>query len=85
VAAKNTAVAYSKAGLHNSESSKGQIININLARAAEVYFISMQIFRCSMENILEQQLLIQGRVFAIFTTIEKALAGRMLCRLALKQ
>jgi len=31
----------SKAGLHNLESSKGQIININLPRAAKVYFISM--------------------------------------------
>jgi len=27
------------AGLHNSESSKGQIININLPWATEVYFI----------------------------------------------
>jgi len=40
------------AGLHNSESSKGQIININLRRAANVYFILMWRFRCSMEGIL---------------------------------
>jgi len=39
-----------------------------------------------MEEILETQLLIRGRAFAIFFTIEKALAGpmrpagRMLCR-----
>jgi len=29
-----------------------------------------------MEEILERQLVIQGRAFATFTTIEKALAGR---------
>jgi len=29
-----------------------------------------------MEEILEQKLLIRGRVFATFSTIEKALAGR---------
>jgi len=29
------------AGLHNSEISKGQIININLPRAAKVYFTAM--------------------------------------------
>jgi len=28
-----------------------------------------------MEEILERQLLIQGRAFATFSTIEKALAG----------
>jgi len=28
-------------GLHNSESSKGQIINMNLLQATKVYFISM--------------------------------------------
>ena len=33
-----------------------------------------------MEEILERQLLIRGRAFAAFSTIEKALAGRMLCR-----
>jgi len=33
-----------------------------------------------MEENLEQQLLIRGRSFATFSTIEKALAGRMLCR-----
>ena len=62
--------------LHNSESSKGQIININLPPAANVYFISMWRFPCSMEEILEQQLLIRGRAFATFSTVEKALAGR---------
>jgi len=30
-----------KPGLHNSESSKGQIININLPQAAKDYLISM--------------------------------------------
>ena len=63
-------------GLHNPESSKGLLININLPRAANIYFISMWRFHCSMEEILEQQLLIRGRVFATFSTIEKALAGR---------
>jgi len=40
-----------------------------------------------MEEIIERQLLIRGRAFAAFSTIEKALAsgrmrasGRMLCR-----
>jgi len=42
-------------------------------------------FRCSLEEILERQLLIRGRAFATFSTIEKALAGRMLCRLVLGQ
>ena len=65
---------------HNSESSKGQIVNINLPWVAKVYFISMWRFRCSMEEILERQLHIRGRVFATFSTIEKALAGRMVCR-----
>jgi len=31
---------------------------------------------CSMEEILEQQLLFRGRVFAMFSTIQKALACR---------
>jgi len=30
-----------KAGMHNSKSSKSQIININLPRVAKIYFISM--------------------------------------------
>jgi len=36
----NLQKAYS-AGLHNSESSKGQIVNINLPWAAKDYFITM--------------------------------------------
>jgi len=36
----------------------------------------MRRFRCSMEEILERQLLIQSRAFATFSTTEKALAGR---------
>jgi len=67
-------------GLHNSESSKGQIIKINLPRAAKVYLISMWRFHCSMEEVLQRQLLIRGRAFATYSTIEKALARRMLCR-----
>jgi len=45
-----------------------------------------------MEEILEQQLVIQGRAFATFSTIEKALAsttkaftGHMLCRPAIEE
>jgi len=45
-----------------------------------------------MEEILEQQLLIRGRAFATFSTIEKALADRkktfagpMLCRRGLHE
>jgi len=33
-----------------------------------------------MEENLERKLLNRGRAFATFSTIEKALAGRMLCR-----
>jgi len=40
-------------------------------------------FRWSIKEILERQLLIRGRAFATFSTIVKALAGRMLCRPAL--
>jgi len=47
-----------RTGLHNSRNSKGQIININLPRAAKVYFTSMWRFRCCVEEILERQLLI---------------------------
>jgi len=36
-----TTNAVRKADLYNSGSSKGQIININLPRAAKVYLISM--------------------------------------------
>jgi len=36
-----------------------------------------------MDDIPERQLLIRGGAFATFSTIEKALAGRMLCRPAL--
>jgi len=38
---------------HNSESSKGQIINVNVPRGANAYFIWMWRLRCSMEEILE--------------------------------
>jgi len=34
-------IFWSRAGLHNSECSKNQIININLPRAAKVYSILM--------------------------------------------
>jgi len=42
-----------------------------------------------MEEILERQLLVRGRAFATFSTIEKALAGRkisfrILCRPAVQ-
>jgi len=33
-----------------------------------------------MEEIIERQLLIRGRASAAFSTIEKALAGRTMCR-----
>jgi len=77
----------STSGLHNSERSKGQIININLQWAAKYYFISMWRFRCSRKEILRTSITIWGRAFAAFSTIEKALAAarkalasRMLCR-----
>ena len=65
-----------RTGLHNSEISKGPIINTNLPRATNVYFISMWIFPCSMREIPERQLLIRSRACATFSTIEKSLAGR---------
>jgi len=63
-----------RTGQHNSESSKGQIININLVRAPNVYFIWMWKFRCSIEEILKRQLLIRDQAFVTFSTIEKTLA-----------
>jgi len=70
------------AGLHNSESSKGQIINKNLLRDAKFYFISMCRFRCSMEQIIGRQLLYRSRAFAEFLQLRKLSrpAGRMLFR-----
>jgi len=61
-----------RTGQHNSESSKGQIITVNLPRATNVYFIWMSRLRCSTEEILERQLLIRDRAFSTFSTIEKA-------------
>jgi len=65
------------AGLHNSESSKGQMISINLPRAAKIIFhfrvqISLYI---STEEIVKRQLFIRGRAFATFLEFEKAFAG----------
>ena len=57
--------------LHNSESSKGQIININLPRAAKIYFISVWRFRCSMEEIRKGKLIIWSRAFATFLQFRK--------------
>jgi len=45
---------FPNAGLHNSGSSKGQFININFTRAANIYFISTLRFRYGMEDILKR-------------------------------
>jgi len=57
---------YRKTGLHSSESSRGQMINIYMPRAASLFIL---------EEILERQLLIPRRTFATFFTIQKALAA----------
>jgi len=63
-------------GLHNSESSKGQIIITYLPRTAKVYTILMLRFPCNVEEIPKCQLLIRSQAFVTFLTIEKPLAGR---------
>jgi len=50
---QDTSKGMYRAGLHNSESSKGQIININWPQATKVCFILIYRFCCSMEEILE--------------------------------
>ena len=65
-----------RAGLHSSESSKGQIIKVICRGPQKSISFRCGRFRCSMEKILERQLLIRGRAFATFSTIAKALAGR---------
>ena len=68
------------AGLHNSESSKGQIDQHKLAACRK------SLFRGSVEEILKGQVIIRSRAFATFSATEfsraarKDLAGRMLCR-----
>ena len=64
----------SKAGLHNLESSKGQIININLPWAAKFYLFQCRDFVVVLKKFFERQLLTGGRAFAKFSTIEKTLA-----------
>jgi len=71
---------WSTAGLHNSESSKGQIDQQKLAVGRK------SLFRRSVEEILKGQVIIRSRPFATFSATEfsraarKDLAGRMLCR-----
>jgi len=71
-------LAVLKAGLHNSESLKGQIDQHTLATGRKSRF------GCSVEEILKGQLIIRSRAFATFSATEKVPAGRMLCRPALK-
>ena len=72
-------------GLHNSESSKGQIDRHKLAAGRK------SLFRGSVEEILKGQVIIRSRAFATFSATEfsrsarKDLAGRMLCRPALEE
>ena len=64
-------------GLHNSESSKGQIDQHKLAAGRK------SLFRDSVEEILKGQVIIRSRAFATFSATEfsraarKDLAGRM--------
>ena len=66
-----------RSGLHNSESSKGQIDQHKLAVGRK------SLFRHSVEEILKGQVIIRSRAFAIFSATEfsraarKDLAGRM--------
>jgi len=66
-----------RSGLHNSESSKGQIDQHKLAAGCK------SLFRGSVEEILKGQVIIRSRVFATFSATEfsraarKDLAGRM--------
>ena len=60
-----------KPRLHHSESSKDQIIHINLPRAAKVCFISMWKFCCSMEGTLERQYLFKVELLQHFLQLRK--------------
>jgi len=60
--------------LHNSENSKGQIININLPWAAKFYLFRCRDFVVVLKKFFERQLFTGGRAFAKFSTIEKTLA-----------
>ena len=74
---------WSRPSLHNSNSSKGQVIKMNLQRAAKVYFISMWRFRCNMEEIIERQLLFEVELSQHFLQLRKvsrAACGQILCR-----
>jgi len=70
-------------GLHNSESSRGQIGQHKLAAGRK------SLFRGRVEEILKGKVIIRSRAFATFSATEfsraarKDLAGRMLCRPAL--
>jgi len=68
---QDTSKGMYRAGLHNSESSRGQIININWPRATKVCFILIYRFCCSMEEILEQQLF-EVELFNIFYNWESS-------------
>jgi len=61
---------FCRAGLHNSESSKGKIVLHTFAAGRK------SLFRCSVEEILKEQLIIRSRAFSTFSAIEKDLAGR---------
>ena len=58
------------AGLHNSESSKGQIDQHKLAAGRK------SLFRHSVEEILKGQVIIRSRAFATFSATEFSRAGR---------
>ena len=57
-------------GLHNSESSKGQIDQHKFPAGRK------SVFRCNVEEILKRQLIVRSWAFATFSTTEKAFPGR---------
>jgi len=70
-----------KSGLHNSESSKGKMININLLRAAKVSFIVL------WKKFWNDSYLFEVKLLQHFLQMRKLLwvakissAGHMLCR-----
>jgi len=68
---------WSRSGLHNSGKLEGPNYQHKFAEGRKnLFHFNVEL---SMEEILEGQFLIRGRVFATFSTIEKALAGRKKC------
>jgi len=79
-------------GLHNSESWKGKITNINFPRITNNYFISMWRFIVVWKKFWKENCLFEVELSQHFLRLGKpsratreAFAGRMLCRPATKE